>query len=1118
MKRLKFITLSLSILSYANIFGWEDSGLIFFTNFIHYKFNERNFEPIFKASLMEPIKDITPDVPEIPKPENPLPDTVPDVPAVKPTEPPLVSPEPENPSPPAVAPEPPTPVVPPKYVFLKDAWYDESEIFTEDFIIDGSEMSSGEPLDLGMGTIKPGFSVTNQGNLEVINSEIDAVLSGMISIDGGDIRNEGSIKVSGSSTIFSALGMGAFAESTTSTSIQVENSGIIEVADSNIGMFGLNSSTLTNSGHIDVNGGIGLYIYGPGSIANNSGNLTVSASPFGIYSENGGTINNSGTISMSGNTSAVSGIAMASYGSGEIYNLKGGTVVVQDNQIAMYGSGSSNLINEGTLDIYGGRGIYLKGTGTSINRGNIVVTNGGHAMGLSGGGTAENRGNITLTASSSGMLVQGSGNLINSGNISFSDRTNYGVLLLQSTDAANFINTSTGNITGKDAPAIFVHGSGIAVNEGTIDISGSKAAVIVKGSGSITNRGTITFSDTTYGMLASDGGTIIQDSDTPLVVQNGSSAAMAVLNSGNLINRTEVDATFAQTALYLTGSATGTNSGTIRYSMLGYGVILDNTTSDAMFINEGLIDDEYPGPFNSTGGGSAGIVLRGSGTVKNYGTIINDSGLSGISIDGNGYGYNYETGVITVTGNRFGMKGSNGATLYNYGTIDVIPQYDVVIYPNGGMYLDGYGVAVNYGNISVGGSNFNGMASSGDNTIINGKGGTIEVLDNSSSSSAFYMKGGKAINYGTVKLGTGALLVTGGTLQNWGHLDAPNGIRNGTGGSLIMEKGGTSSTVLSEATIGFSYFPDFYSKGDTNYIPANLTFRADKIISPSYIYEVSGTSDSLLVRRKSFTEISESGIGNYLEKIYFDDNNSHKDRFFSYLKESQTSRDYDAHLNTFFGRDLYPILAFQTRDIVKFTTDNILNNLEKKLPPEKKFSWVVGYIFENYRDEGFDNVEGYKESLNGFYLGSQFRYDSFSDWGAIFSYTRSDSKFYSNLGKRDDNFFQGTLFKNYEKDDMQGIAALYVGYGSGDLTRRKSYLQEESTGNLKNFYVGASGKVSKKYNLNSFFLEPEGKIHTLGIFQKNIGETGGEFPLEVSGFNKFFSRTSLLLGVGKDFK
>lgn len=997
-------------------------------------------------------------------------------------------------------------------------------------------------------------------NKIVINNGV-----GMISTETGTIKNIGTIETS-TSAATASFGMATFGTSTAT------NVGTIVVNNSQIGMLSFDSSKLVSNGVLEVSGGIGGYISEAGQMANNgiinttdggtgiyidsqnlskgqgfnnsSGIINVESGSIGMSAVNSGIITNYGNINLiTSNTKTETSktnqeVGMYVTTNGLATNM--GNVSVGSNQIGIYNKGISNSRNYGNILISSqGTGVVLKNSaneGSTFLNENTGVIKGDAVTGvlLGGSGYVQNYGNIDISNGTAAVMVNGTGTIYNYHNINITN-TKYGMLSLNGGGIINenisgYISsiTSDNNENAKMA----VIGSGYALNQGAINSENTKYIMYLSGAGSLSNTGILTSNITSNylthtTMYGEKGGTITNEKKGIININGGdSNYGMIISGSGQLTNDGTINAGSYQNGILITESATGINNGDINFGIYGTGVSAYNITAQGKFTNYGNII----GASSNYQGGTYGIYAFGEGKISNVGLIKLDYGNAAITISGGGTATNLKGGKIEISSTDYGMFSANGATIENYGEIKVIPEYKTYSIGNSAMYVSGSsGTAINRGEIIVGGAYFNAMGTAGLTTIKNDAGGTITILDGAIQSFAFDLGSGAATNAGIVNLGTTGELVNNGTLFNYGYIDAPNGIKNGTNGTLVMEQGGTTNTTLKEAVIGLSYASDIYNRGDKAFGVLDLKFNATGITSYSYLYDIGKNNEEVLIRRKDFTEITEASLGKFLEGIYFDSENTTKDQFFNILRSARNGSQYNSYLDTIFGRDIYPNIIFQTKDTIEYTTNSILDNLEDKLTNTRKSSFIVGYTFEKFRQKGFDRVEGYDDNLNGFYLGKQYYLNDYSDYGFVFSYTRLDSDYYSNVGKREDNFLQGTAFMNYTQNDVKGIGAMYLGFAKGNIKRnfdltyidysdstpKYTNINDRYKGDTKNFYIGTSGKMSKRYNFSSLFIEPEASVYLMGVFQNKINESGEEFNLHVDELNSFFSKVKTEIGVGK---
>ena len=619
-----------------------------------------------------------------------------------------------------------------------------------------------------------------------------------------------------------------------------------------------------------------------------------------------------------------------------------------------------------------------------------------------------------------------------------------------------------------------------------------------------------------------------------MLFRSGTAIGMGVIGSATAKNIGTISTLATQLGMYGLNGAYLENDGSITTDG-GVGMFIEGSGSSA--VNTGSI-------ITVTNQG-IGMYVNGGATAENESTISITNGSTGMYINEGGTIAN--NGSINLEAGTFGNTGMYGEG-YKIESIDntdnqVINNGVISINSRGssGIFIEKSGVsATNNSKIEVNAEGSFAISSTGSNIITNSKEAYISIA-NDINADVFNIDGGIVTNSGRIYLGnTGNLYTGSGTIYNYGNVTGANSnLQSLTADTnFIMEKGGTvtkddnTNYRLNTATVGLSYMPELFAVNDTQSNTLDLSFEADNLMSYSYMYEIFSDDFSASARRKDFSLISDTAIGKFLEYIYGDaDDSTTKSKIYHALRSSRGEKEFDKYLDKFFGRDLYPMVIFQTRDAINFTTNNILDNLETRYNTAKKNSYIVGYSFENFRKRGYDRVTGYNEYLNGFYLGKQYTFNNSSDYGFVFSYTRLDSEYKDDAGKRDDNFFQGSAFMNYAKDDVKGIGMFYLGYAKGDIKRHldlefKKFegetvsfenINEHYKADTKNFYVGTSGKISKQYNFNSFFIEPEAKAYLMGVFQRGMNETGGEFAIHLDEMNKVFSNIKIGANIGKTF-
>ena len=261
---------------------------------------------------------------------------------------------------------------------------------------------------------------------------------------------------------------------TTVASVDIINSGILNITASGI---------LNLNGNIGVNGNQGaIDISSSGGIINNDGAINITNTlGDGIYLN--GTFNNNGAISIVG--AADDGIVVRnSFNNGvngtiTISNLNGGGSsdgIIVDNDNATLG----NLINDGVINIDMGNdddGIDITDGSTLTNNGSLTITDGDFGIITRNGGTFKNGadGNLSLTATGNDSVhIQSGSTLDNCGNILITDA-----------------GTGLGNPDGSSNHALELEGT--YTNSGTFKAIDSESDGINIEGGDLSNTGVMTF-------------------------------------------------------------------------------------------------------------------------------------------------------------------------------------------------------------------------------------------------------------------------------------------------------------------------------------------------------------------------------------------------------------------------------------------------------------------------------------------------------------------------------------------------------------------------------------------------------------------------------------------------
>lgn len=688
----------------------------------------------------------------------------------------------------------------------------------------------------------------------------------------------------------------------------------------------------------------------------------------------------------------------------------------------------------------------------------------------------------------------------------------------------------------------------------TVDMSNKIGMGSVKEGHTIENENTISLNklpeiQTLVGMQGSNGGTIINQGSGIINIASYGGIGMNILNSGYAENNGTINATMPfsnnTVAMQLLGTGSGLNNGTINlYNTYTVGATVENGS----FINKGSI----------LGAARYAMVVTGIGSIENAssGKISLLGVFAGMYVSGGGSAIN--NGEITMLDSNSAMMTTNGSILNN-GTITMTtPSYNVgsnpLEYPSGAMFINGFGTAVNSetGVINIGtpeslmrGTN----AMTGEGAVVLENRGTINMYTNTpvpgetlTIDFAYFLKSGatgKNMSTGVINLGEYGVVNYGGTVYNWGTINkiAANKEEISLNGKLVMEDTGTMNSPGTEmyetVLIGRSYTGENYVDSSILNLDASIPANYKNVKSNSILYEVIENNGIYEFKRNSFEILTDDILGKYLEDIYYDSNNPTKNELFDILTSSESGAQFEWYLDEVFGRGYFPSLIYQTNDAIVFTNETILNQISEKTQATNKKSYIFGYSFEKMKKSGYENILGYTDELNSFFIGKNYPIKESLSSGWILSYTRLNSKFEDGKGKREDNMFQGTGYLNYNKDSISAFGSFFVGYSKGDLDRNVQLgyldynddfsditfenLNEKLSSDIKNYYVGALGKISKRYEFDPIYLEPIARVESIGIFQRGISESGGTYNLDLDNLNGFLSSGYVGTGLGKIF-
>ena len=365
-----------------------------------------------------------------------------------------------------------------------------------------------------------------------------------------------------------------------------------------VGMYGKNTSSLTNNGEINLAAS------------------TTSVSSVGIYTDDTTTsITNNGKINGGNNTYGIFGKTVTHGSTGEI--------TVGDAGVGIYSTEGNITLNTGSKITVGGNegvGVFTTGTAGRTIVGDADMTIGEGSFGY----VLKNTGTTKLTTNSSPVTLKNNAKYIYSDN---GDVTIINNVPLTSTGNNAYGIYSAGKIEN-NADINFGTGTGsvgiYAINGGTAT-NNSGAAITVSGSNTKTTPAE-------YGMgMATSNGTIINNGIIKVGLENG--IGMFASGSGSkAINNGIIELSGKSTkGMYIDNNAVGENWGTIK--------TVPNSTND----------------------GILGVVATNGGIIKNYGQIIVDGAANKAGYLGSTGNYSNEINTVTgIIGTVTNTNGADG--------------------------------------------------------------------------------------------------------------------------------------------------------------------------------------------------------------------------------------------------------------------------------------------------------------------------------------------------------------------------------------------------------------------------------------------------------------------------
>ncbi len=887
--------------------------------------------------------------------------------------------------------------------------------------------------------VSEGGTGTNQGTIELYASGL-----GMEAGEGSTVTNEGAITGYAQTTAMNAFKGTALNKGTVTNSKVTASYGGTAINEET-GIITINSdpqtAMLAQDGEIINNGIINANFEGMtleyGATGTNEGTITITDSG-GLY--------DTGIKAMSGSTGVNKGVI-----SGE----------------AEYGmlAEDSTIINESNITAKG-TGMYGIKDSTVLNKGQITT----QGVGMFGSGekiTLSNEKDITLldtTKKSMGMRVENKGTATNNGTIAIWSEGS-GMYEINGT----LINSETGEIDliGNAGTGMTVN-SGSAINDGKINSENNElvTGIMVK-AGEAINNGTISLSGKYWDLeeydisgMAAEKGTIVNKGQILTYLTGHQSSSVENLITGmrvtgvdsTAVNQGEIRVGMADVS-YTAGEAVGmlAKNGANATNEDGIMLVRDHSTGlkvegeNSIVVNEGSI-------FNSTTNvkdNLIGIYATEGGRGVNK-SLIDFTGSKSIGMlaENNGAIINESTGVINVAGSGVGMKITSNSTGINKGTININGDLGT------GIYVDSTSFYLNTGTINI-----------------------------------------KEGVYGSQKIiaEEGAEIVNSGTIQAKGTFETGEG-------KFIMSSGGTleadsvKSDIYASGALARGDFEDTYSTYKmlkTNNLEGNVysnsaVFNAEVTKNA----DENGYYDVELVR-KDFNELMTNGeIGEILEKNYKDTGNELKKDYYDALKLLSTTKQLDKAANGTFGIGYYEGMAKQSLDTVKTTRNVIKKNIFTEAGNRSVGDVIAigGMDASTIELDSSGNFTGYDYDLYSIYFGVDKQIASEWRIGVVGTLGKGEAD-YDNANDKEDDIYQGTFYALYE-DDFKVNTMLYLGQIDSNLERNVNFADwnKKYEDKINTKFIGLDTAISKRYNLNNFYIEPKAELNTTYFKQGGVHE------------------------------
>ncbi|ASS40385.1 autotransporter-associated N-terminal domain-containing protein [Fusobacterium sp. oral taxon 203] len=641
----------------------------------------------------------------------------------------------------------------------------------------------------------------NKGGNKIVSKAENSI--GVYTKDEAEFKNSGELISEHANSI------GAYADGA-----KLTNSNLVE--SKNVGLYAKSSSTVTNSGTIDIKSGNGIVATDKTTVdllANGEIKSVVDKAN-GIIATNKTTVNLSGTnIELTGDKSN----AIYSDKNSTV-NLTNGNVTVGKESLGVYtNNGSVNLASYTGTFTLGEKSVGIYSKASTINGGTLKIAYNHNTTGVGifyDGGTVTNNTVIQHTGKNLVNILSKGANLTNTANQTVQENS-LGIYA----DGGEVTNSGTLTLAGEKSVGFYLN-NGAKLNAiGTITGSAAtnyKVGIYAK-NGSIEGKGTYNFAiDNGVAMHLDDNGVNNFTGTLNMAGNSTSGRAVGIYTTASTTARninTNINLS-GKNAIGMLLSGDGTNGSTVNYGGTLDLSAISSATGTTQYGIGALVQNKSTFNLSSTGkvkiGGvnnigffvqSGGTLQVSGGTVENTkegifayledgqldfkaGTTPNINFLNVFVSGSNGSIQN----ATAITVGTKGLQANNGAKITNTstGTINgAVDEAKALVGTGNGTQL------INQGAIKLDGEKSVAMYTN-DNAIGTSS-GTVEV---GKKSVAYYVKDKGAINVsGTTKVGEDSTIF---------YVD--KGKINYTGNNIVLSKKSTGLTLAGTDTTTLANF------------------------------------------------------------------------------------------------------------------------------------------------------------------------------------------------------------------------------------------------------------------------------------------------------------------------